>query len=189
MMSKINFKNYLLALGAIICMFAAACLKTDDPPPAKPNPNLKNHYCNDPNAINYNWGFPGIPDNSVCIYPVDSFVGQWALTDSVFHSDSTFNYLATRNLSFLSTEDTLHSHLKIMGFCSNNLPLFATADKYGHAAIDSMDSQNAGQFFCTSTDTVTGNFQFLFTTKDTMIVRLNIVGSDAGFHKGIAHKL
>lgn len=178
-----------MMMAALTCVWAASCLKADDPPRATPNPELKNHYCNDPNAINYNWGFPGIPDNSVCIYPVDSFVGQWTLSDSVFRADSTFNYLDTKILSIQATEDTLHAHLQVLGFCNNSMPLLATADKYGNAVTDSMDKEHAGQFFCTPSDTVTGKFKLLMTNKDSMIIQLNISGTNAGYHKGIAQKL
>lgn len=188
-MTRLNFRSYLMMAAGVICFFAVSCLKANDPPPAKPNPNLKNHYCNDPRAINYNWGFPGIPDNTVCIYPVDSFLGQWSLTDSVFHADSSFDYLLTGTLNFTATEDSSKTHLKVLGFCNNSSPLFATADKYGYAGIDSMNNETAGQLLCSASDTVTGSFQFLMNTKDTLRIQLNITGANAGYHKGIAHKL
>lgn len=189
-MSKINLKTVLLLTAALAVLIAASCLKVKNPAPVKPNPNLTNHYCNDPNAINYNWGFPGIPDSSVCIYPVDPFLGKWQLVDSVFHSDSTFNYVDTQTITFESTDDTLHEHLKITGLCNGgNTFLTATANKYRQATIDSMDNHTAGQLFCSPTDTISGEFQFLFSAKDTMSVRLTVLGSNSGYHKGFAKKL
>lgn len=185
-MARFNFKTGLL-IGAVLCAaLIASCLKSEDPEPASPPNELTSRYCNDPNAINYNWGFPGIADSTLCIYPVDHFLGQWTLTDSVFHADSSFNYAATQTLTFTATEDTLRSHLKVSGLCDNGNMLLATADKYGRAVIDSMNYQTPGQFFCSQADTVTGSFQFWFSGKDTMDVRLNIIGAEAGYHKGVA---
>lgn len=185
-MAKFNFKTGLLITVAVCGTLIASCLKTEDPEPANPPDGLTGHYCNDPNAINYNWGFPGIEDSTVCVYPVDSFLGQWTLTDSVFHPDSSFNYTDTQIILFASTEDSVRTHLKISGLCNNGNNLLATADKYGHAVIDSMNNQVAGQFFCSQADTVTGDFQFWFSGKDTMDVRLSVSGASAGYHKGMA---
>lgn len=188
-MKVFDFKSGLLIVGAMALLSIASCLKADDPPPAKPNPNLTNHYCNNPNAINYNWGFPGIPDSTVCVFPDDLFKGQWVLTDSIFHADSTFNYAETQTLNFLPTEDSSRSHLKITGFCGNTSFLLATADKYGNAVIDSMNSTTAGQFLCSPNDTAIGEFQIIQPGRDSMQIQLTVTGLSGGYHKGIAKKL
>jgi len=189
-MSYHYLKNGLLCVAGLCLLMAASCLKSDDPPPAEPNPDLTNHYCNDPNAVNYNRGFPGIPDNSVCTYPVDSFVGQWLWVDSVFHPDSSFNFTDTKTLAFQATEDTLHSHMEITGLCNNpGVPIQITADKYGTALIDSVDKHYAGQFFCSPADTVSGRFRFPLDRRDTMMIELTVHGPSAGYHKGKAHRL
>src|SRR5690606_20742049 len=113
----------LLIVTAITVVSVVACLKPDDLPKAEPPSELANHYCNDPRAENYNRGFPGIPDSSVCVYPVDVFSGQWTMTDSIFRPDSTFDAVTVQTISFSSTEDTLLSHLKITGLCANGFAL------------------------------------------------------------------
>lgn len=184
-----SFKSGLLIVAIIVIVSAVSCLKPEDLPKRQLPPGLTGHYCNDPRAVNYNRGFPGIPDSSVCVYPVDAFVGQWTMTDSVFHADSTFNTVSVRTVSFVSTEDSLLSHLRISGLCDNGMAVLATADKYGQATLDSMDSHNAGQWLCSSADTATGKFYFSFSGQDTMLLQLRVIGTHAGFHKGMATKL
>jgi len=184
-----SFKSGLLIVVAIVIVSAVSCLKSENLPKAKSPSELVNHYCNDPRAVNYNRGFPGIPDSSVCVYPVDAFTGQWTLTDSMFNADSTFNAVSVQTISFVATEDSLLSHLKVTGLCGNGAALLATADKYGQATLDSMDSHNAGQLLCSPADTATGKFYFSFSGRDTMLMQLQVIGAQAGFHKGIATKL
>ena len=188
-MKAASFKSVLLVVVAVSVVSVVSCLKPEDLPKAKSPSELENHYCNDPRAENYNRGFPGIPDSSVCVYPVDAFSGQWTLTDSVFKPDSTFDAVSVQTISFAATEDTLLSHLKITGLCSNGAALYATADKYGQATLDSMDSHNAGQFLCSAADTATGKFYFSFSGRGTMLLQLQVIGTQAGFHKGTATKL
>lgn len=175
---QIPLKSFLLLTGCGI-MFIAACRKYKDPPPAG-DPGLTNHYCNDPGAINYNRGFPGIPDSSVCIYPVDSFLGTWTITDSVYRSDLSLDTFEDRVLSFMSTEDTSLTHLAIQGWCAGP-SLLATASKYQRAELDSMSENVAGQLLCTSTDTISGYFHFGLATNDTLLFQLQ-VNSASGLH-------
>lgn len=189
LMTNSLLKAGLLITTSIALLVVASCLKKEDLPKGEPPAGLINHYCNDPRGINYNWGFPGIPDSSVCIYPVDTFVGQWLLTDSVFNPDSSFNRVNTRTLTFTATEDTLLTHLKISGFCPNNQTLYATADKYGQATLDTLVDHAPGQLLCSPSDTATGKFYFPIDGGDTMLIQFDVIGINAGFHNGRATKL
>src|SRR6218665_3868599 len=55
-----------------------------------PDLGLTNKYCNIPDAVNYNWGFPGIADSLVCYYPADVFKGDFILHDSIFGTNDSF---------------------------------------------------------------------------------------------------
>src|ERR1043165_6289024 len=77
------FSLIILSL-ALVMGFAFSCKKWQDPAP-KEDPRLTRPYCNDPEAVNYNWDFPGKPDNSVCFYPSDLFAGTYTFWDTVTH--------------------------------------------------------------------------------------------------------
>ena len=178
----------LLLLAAGIMLGWSACKKYEDPPPTKGDNRLTNHYCNDPRAINYNWGFPGIADNSVCVYPVDSFIGTWKFMDSVFLEDQTFKSFAVKDLVFSATEDTLMTHLAVTGWCNDKI-LYATADKYKRAFLDSLMEGISGQLLCTPTDTITGFFNQSNMGKDSMEIELTVTGNTGVLlHKGWAIK-
>src|ERR1043165_5567011 len=89
------FSLIILSL-ALVMGFAFSCKKWQDPAP-KEDPRLTRHYCNDPSAVNYNWDFPGKPDNSVCFYPADLFAGTYMFYDTVSASQSDL-YLSADSL-------------------------------------------------------------------------------------------
>src|SRR5579872_3418748 len=70
---------FFLMLTEGVC----SCSKYKDTK-ATADPRLTNPYCNDTNAVNYNWGFPGKPDSTVCFYPTDVFKGIYTFNDSIF---------------------------------------------------------------------------------------------------------
>lgn len=168
------------ALSAVIFY---ACSKYKDPPNADPVNNGR-HYCNDPRALNYNWGFPGTPDNDTCVYPIDPMKGAWVFTDSVFLPNGNLQQVLTRNLNFTSTEDTLLTHMAVSGWCSGT-PIYITIDKIGTARVDSMFS--GGQLLCTTTDTINGTFLKKLDRADTLDIDLSISSlGGTTRHKGIA---
>ncbi|WP_157977153.1 hypothetical protein [Taibaiella helva] len=183
MSTKVKGTLLLLLMGMAAVLYA--CSKYKDPPPAVPNDELKNRkYCNDPLAVNFNWGFPGTPDSTICIYPVDSFLGSWALTDTAFLPDGTIKSTQTRNLVFTATEDTLKTHLSATGWCGNTFPFFATANKYRRAVIDTLLEGSPGQHICNNTDTLSGS---LLLGNDTMHIDFAITDAEGTlYHKGTA---
>jgi len=75
--SKNSFFIIIACLSSIL-----GCTKWTDTQNAS-DPRLTQKYCNDPFAVNYNWGFPGIPDNSTCVFPSDVYVGTYVFHDSI----------------------------------------------------------------------------------------------------------
>ncbi len=132
-----------------ILLFAAACKPYQDPDPIT-DPRINNPYCNVPSAINYNWGFPGIPDNSTCIYAADLFQGNYIWRDTIRDG----NGAAISFDSVFATVTKIDSNrLNISGRCGYDLKL--TADRFLNIVIDSLDGN--GQKFCSPTDTIIGS--------------------------------
>ncbi|WP_162903193.1 hypothetical protein [Taibaiella koreensis] len=183
MSTKVKGTLLLLAMG--MAAFFYACSKYKDPPPGVPNDELKKrHYCNDPLAVNYNWGFPGTPDSTICTYPVDSFLGAWVLTDTAFFPDGTVQGSQTRNLVFTSTEDTVKRHLSVSGWCGNTMPFLVTADKYKKAVVDTLLVGSPGQYICNNTDTLSGGLR---QGNDTLLIDFTITNAGSTlYHKGVA---
>lgn len=177
----------LIAVLSAVVLFA--CSKYKDPPPAGYDDRLTKPYCNDSKAVNYNWGFPGIPDNSVCIYAVDSFTGNWIFKDTVLLPNNDIAEIVDRNITFTPTEDTIKIHLAVTGWCGGNVPFYITANKYGRADVDSIPAGVPGQLLCVSTDTLNGFFNKRIYGPDTMKIELTITNA-AGtrYHKGVAIK-
>lgn len=178
----------LIAVLSAVVLFA--CSKYKEPPPAGHYDELdKRPYCNDPIAVNYNWGFPGVPDSTKCIYAVDSFEGSWLFKDTVLLPNNDIAEIVDRNLTFTSTEDTIKTHLAVTGWCNGNIPFYITANKYGRATIDSLPVGVPGQLLCVSTDTLNGNFNKRPYGPDTMKIELTITNAGGTrYHKGIAIK-
>lgn len=171
--------------AALSAMILYACSKYKDPPNANPVETGR-HYCNDSRAINYNWGFPGTPDNDTCVYPVDSMLGNWKFTDSIFLPNGNLQEVTTRNLNFTSTEDTVFRHMAVSGWCSG-APIHITVDKYSFAYTDTLIEGAYGQLLCAVTDTVTGNFKKREAQRDTMDIDLTLSAPEGVTrHKGIA---
>lgn len=175
-------KILLLALTCSVTIYA--CSKYKDPPPAQPDDRLNRHYCNDSRAVNFNWGFPGIPDNEVCIYPVDSFLGNWVLTDTVYLPNGDISGTQTKNLTFISTEDTILTHISVTGWCGGSTPFYLTASKYKKAVVDTLLTGSQGQYLCNNTDTLSGS---LLYWSDTLRIDFTIVTpTGTTYHKGTA---
>jgi hypothetical protein len=185
-------KLKLILLAAIVpAVLFYACKKYEDPA----RPDIGNgldgrYYCNDPIAINYNWNFPGHPDNTKCIYPVDSFLGTWAFKDYVLLPNGDTDAVVDRMLTFVSTEDSIERHLAVTGWCTGNTPFYLTATKYGKAEVDTLPGGSPGQFLCVTTDTLNGKFlKSAYQSGDSMKVDLSVSDVDGiKYHKGIAIK-
>ncbi|RYD51949.1 MAG: hypothetical protein EOP52_07125 [Sphingobacteriales bacterium] len=115
-----------------------------------------NRYCNDPEAVNYNWNFPGKPDNTVCVYPADLFKGNFLFNDSVTREDGSLDSVASTKQYLLTIAATGNNRVTLTGFCSQALVL--TAPRTGFRAL--LDTTvGKGQLFCRPADTINGSLQ------------------------------
>ncbi len=173
----------IIVLCGFISFLFFACKPYKDPAPTVTD-KLTKKYCNDPSAINYNWDFPGIADNSVCIYPAQIFSGNYFYRDSIL--DASGNLVKKDSFPIVLTQiDSVK--LTITGFCVGN-PLQATANRYYKFVVDS--THGWGQKMCSTTDTFSGGAQFL-AIGDSLLKFNFIVFADTGkiIHKGTAKKL
>jgi outer membrane protein assembly factor BamB len=149
------------------------------------DPRLSRVYCNDPEAVNYNWNFPGTPDNTTCFYPTEVFNKAYTFNDSVYFSDGTFLFTKSYTLHFYALDK---EKLAIVGFCTSGDSLRLTADRFYHAQLDS--TNDAGQQLCRVQDTVSGTI--IQNKVDSALLQINFtVLSDTGltYHRGTAVKL
>lgn len=150
-------------------------------------PDTLNHrfYCNDPEAVNYNWGFPGKQDNSICRYPTDFFTGTYRYIDSVYLSDGSFDSAGSLAQYILSFQTQSRQKLALYGFCGD--PLSLTAGRYFRATLDT--SILGGQLSCRALDTISGSISRSLEDSTRLLVSFNIV-SDSGVaaHRGTAYR-
>lgn len=142
-------------------VFFFSCKKWTDPAPVT-DPRLTNPYCNDPDAVNYNWGFPGKPDNTICFYPSDIFNGTYLFVDSVYLTSSGL-FISTQTET-LQVSKQSKTALFISGLCSNGNILRVTAHADFTATIDTTagdtTTYNRGQLLCRTQDTASGTFTY-----------------------------
>lgn len=178
-------------LFVVVVTMLMACSKGFD---GDPNAyvDLSNSYCNDPQAVNYNWNFPGTADSTVCFYPRDVFEGTYLLTDTIFSGDYDINDIKTMTVRLIARDV---KHLGFVGFCSNDTLDF-TADRFFKATADTTITPDSivlnGQLSCRVIDTLTG---FITNIDKAMgkgtTIRINLtVASDTGlnYHIGTAIK-
>ncbi len=187
-----------LHLTVLITLFICGLLSCEKWKDANPDvdPRItERRYCNDPEAMNYNWDFPGLPDSTLCIYPADNFQGTYSFTDSIYFSDNTLDTNRIFQNYILQLTPTAKNKLLLSGFCTGNNLMF-TAERisnnaYADTTLKINDSTYAyGQFFCRMQDTLTGTIS---KPKDSLPERIYIewtVVSDSGvnYHKGTAIK-
>jgi hypothetical protein len=177
---------YLSPAGFLLLLmpfFTQNCAKYKDPAPIKID-TFTSHYCNNNKAVNYNWGFPGIADNSICVFPSDIFKGTYTFYDSL--QDANGIFLPTNNYDLNITKIT-DSTLFIEGLCANGLQLKAHATKNFRFTLDSTVAQ--GQLFCANIDTING-FAILQNYGDTSFVFSYNLYTPTGqqLHKGTVVK-
>jgi hypothetical protein len=184
----VRYKFFGLALVAALFVVGAltglhSCKKWTDPK-GYTDPRLTNPYCNDPSAVNYNWGFPGKPDNTVCFYPTDEFKGRYLFIDSVYSmsgaTDGNFLYAIIDTLHIYARSDTT---MVIYGFCNpadsmrlhaRGLTFTATVD----TTVGDSLTTTMGQLFCRVVDTVNGTI--FFSRVDSMLHINFTITSDTG---------
>lgn len=170
-----------IPLLILILLSFSSCTKWKDK--AAPDLGLTNKYCNLPSAINYNQNFPGIEDNSVCVFPSTPFVGRYVFQDSIYDQADVLTIGNTYDFQ-ISVVDSFR--FAIQNFCSSGSLLFK-ADRYYKATSDSVISP-ATQLFCRNLDTLSGTL--LYRGADSSLYFDWTVVSDTAinFHKGRAYK-
>lgn len=176
-------------LVIILLLGIAACSKSEDPSAPRPGDLNNRFYCNDPEAVNYNWGFPGTPDSALCYYPSDVYAGTYTFTDSVYNGDNSLDSARSLTTYILNFIPLNKKTLAIIGFCGTMDTLHLTVDRV--SLLTTIDTvAGFGQTFCRMQDTVSGtvlnsrldsteNLMFDFTvTSDTAI----------NYHRGTAYK-
>ncbi len=185
----ININKFMRSKGFMLCCALVAlggytaCKKTTDPAPVDDD-RLNRPYCNDPEAVNYNWNFPGKPDSTVCYYPSDLFSGNWQYSDSIMSADGTSVLDSAQYL--LTFSKTGNKSMLMKGLC-NTKTLNITAFR---AQIFSIDTVVAlGQYLCDNTDTIAGAGSMYFNENGRFSFSW-ILNSDTGisYHHGTAVK-
>ncbi|MCB0700396.1 MAG: hypothetical protein H6551_01205 [Chitinophagales bacterium] len=181
-------KKYFLYITLLISLIS--CKKSNE------NASLDNGlfdrpYCNDPEAVNYNRDFPGIPDSTVCYYPIDVFVGSYMMKDSIFNAEYELDTVLEYTITLKSSNKT---NLSVTGFCTGGESLRFTADKYNKAVADSTyladSTKLPGQLTCSKQDTLTG--LLLRNLPDSSLIKIDwLILSDTGlnYHIGTGTKI
>ena len=182
-------KRIAILLLSLATLSAVSCKKWVDPAPTT-DPRLNNPYCNDPEAVNYNWGFPGKPDNSLCFFPSDIFNGTYTFVDSVYQASTGFFILTqTQTLNVVKRSQ---NKLEVFGLCGTG-SLFITAHSNFIATIDTTVGDttifNRGQLLCRTQDTASGTITY--NRIDSLLHISITVVSDTGIttHTGKAKKI
>lgn len=177
-----NYLKYTVSFLLLVC-WAASCSKWQDK--EGEDLGLSNRYCNDPLAINYNHGFPGVADNSVCVFPADPFAGTYIFNDTVYLPDPDTLYPEQVMLRVVALS---RQQLALEQFCpSRRLTFFA--DRYYRAVSDTDSLIGPGrQLMCRIADTMSGSIEFR-PSDSSLYLDFSVV-SDTGtsVHKGRAYK-
>ncbi len=133
-----NFRFYKLIIFFAVVSLVGSCKKYKDPDPIV-DPDLQNRfYCNDIQAVNYNWGFPGTPDNSLCIFPATLLEGIYDVQDSLFDVNDTFISASTHLDVSLTQLDK--QKVNMSNFCTDDITLLC--DAYLSILNDTVGNQN-----------------------------------------------
>lgn len=182
-------KKLAILLFCFATLSVVACKKWADPAPTS-DPRINNPYCNDPEAVNYNWGFPGVPDNTKCFFPSDIFNGTYQFTDSVYQASTGF-FIFTQQQT-LQVVKRSQNKLEVFGLCGTG-SLFITAHRNFIATIDTTVGDtsiiNRGQLLCRTQDTASGTITY--NRIDSLLHISITVVSDTGItiHTGKAKKI
>lgn len=177
------YKTVLLSAGLFGGMLLSSCQKYKDTP-GKTDPRLSRHYCNDPTAVNFNRDFPGIADNSVCVYPADVFAGNYAFVDSIFDGSQQLLRQIPMSLRFTAID---HSRFYITGFCPAGGQQNFTTSRSLLASADT--TVGSGQILCRQTDTLSGNvFQTLGDTTKVQFSLVVVTDTGISYHQGTAYR-
>lgn len=146
--------NYIHAVWAGCLLLLTACSKSGDKKGPDISDQLNRKYCNIPGAVNYNWNFPGIEDNSTCFFATSFYEGNWMFVDTVKSHDETVIRIDTLGLSFQKIEqDLTYQKMHMTGWCGTE-SLIIDVDRFYLARTDSFDNNQGWQKICNNRDSV-----------------------------------
>ena len=186
-------KSTWLPIAIICSVLFTACEKWTDPEP-KTDPRIgERRYCNDPEAVNFNWNFPGLEDNTTCIYPSDLFKGTYLFRDSIYSADNVFDSARSGISYILQIIPSGKSKFRVLGFCGPGDSLLFTAERSTYRAsadttiIVNDSTFGYGQFFCRDLDTLTGSFTKSRTDSTALLIDFRVISdTGANLHRGTA---
>jgi hypothetical protein len=145
---------------------------------------LTNRYCNIPQAVNYNHGFPGIEDNSLCIFGTDYYRGNWIVVDTIKLGDSTLIDIDTLffNIS-LMPNDTSYSKMYLRGWCGNE-NIIMNIDKYYFGRSDTFANQDGWQRICNSDSILISVSKNIMDTSSVIFRISESVNNELRYHIG-----
>ncbi len=116
--------KYIVVLFIISLFSVGSCRKYSDPAPIEDERLDTNFYCNDPDAVNYNWDFPGTPDQGECIFPADAFEGSYTILDSSFSTTDSFVSASVYNNGEL--DKVANNYVNLSNYCNTSIKLLLT---------------------------------------------------------------
>lgn len=163
--------------GIALCIFILnfiSCEKYEDKAKKDIDDTLTNQYCNITDAINYNWGFPGEPNDSLCIFPVEPFIAySWTLIDTVLNED--MDILETRNRTIYFEEytaiDTMKHMILMKDYCSENSSILLEANRHLLASVFDNMENDIGQLDCDGSSVLNGFISLDSLSADTLKLR------------------
>jgi hypothetical protein len=151
-----------------------------------PDTLLTRFYCNDPEAVNFNWGFPGRPDNALCFYPADVFTGTYRFIDSIYFADGKLDSAGSLRQYMLNLVPLSRRQFALYGFCSSD-SLRLSADRFFRASLDTTALK--GQIFCRQQDTVSGNITRSLEDSTRLSIFFTVVSNmGTATHRGTAYR-
>ena len=187
MFSSISVLRPLLILAVISTLLSSSACQPTDYNVAAPDTLNGRIYCNDPEAVNYNWGFPGRPDSSLCRYPSDFFSGSFSYVDSIYLADGSFDSVGSLRQYPLLLQGLNRRQFSLSGFCTGG-SLRLTADRYFNASLDTTTLY--GQPFCRAQDTISGTVTRRLEDSTRLRIFFTVI-SDTGTstHRGTAYRV
>lgn len=193
-MRYITEMRHILSGFIVLNLLMMSCMK--DANGVKTDARLDRPYCNDPQAVNYNWDFPGKPDNSICFFPTDVFRGTYTFYDSLYDVDFQRRDSSYYDIHLYAIDK---SKFVLTGLCNKGITtendtVIFTADRFYKATADSTNTNDSvklkGQVMkCKLSDTLSG---FIMKDKtDSGILRFNLtIFTPKGvmYHIGTAKK-
>lgn len=168
-----DLKNRILTLGLIAMVLISSCEKYEDSSQNDWKVDENQEYCNHPDAVNYNWGFPGVINDSICIFPNEVFEGQWYLTDTLFNDTLGVEAIRERFIDIQWVpEDSIEYKLRLSGWCDNEHELYLDANRFLLASVIDELEDYPGQWDCDLTSSISGTIRKNNFDADTLYLQM-----------------